>query len=173
MFGTGNIDKIDDEEEYLHKYYNDKVAAIRKYDFNLSEEENRNRQEKDDKNILYFDKRWLRNILGVNPDNLFFIYATDDSMNSGKNTTNDIKKNDILFLDISQKQGNNNIFVYKNDFDNQPAIRQIKWSLSENIKLIPANLKYKEEIVDNNANEFIVDIIGRIIVNISTLHTFS
>ena len=38
--------------------------------------------------------------------------------------------------------------------------------------LISANQIYKEEIVDKNANEFIVDIIGRIIVNVSTLSIF-
>jgi phage repressor protein C with HTH and peptisase S24 domain len=154
-----------DEIEYT--YCNDNVASIKKYDFSLSEKENIDKVIENDKDVLYFDRRWLRNILGVNPDNIFFIYAPDDSMDSGKNTANDIKKGDILFIDISQKQGNDKVFVYKDDLDNIPSIREIKWSLSENIKLIPYNKKYKSEIVEKQVNEFMVNIIGRVIFNLT------
>lgn len=164
LFEYGNITKIDDEDESYNKYYNEQVIFIKKYDFNLSEEENKTR-ETEDKDTLYFDKRWLSNILGVNPDNIFFIYAPDDSMDSGMDTLKDIKKGDILFIDISQKQGNDKVFVYKNDFDNKPAIRQIKWGLSENTKLIPYNKKYKSEIIEKQLNEFMVNIVGRVIWN--------
>lgn len=164
LFGVGKPTKEDDEEFYYNKYYNELIACIKKYNFNLSEEENKTK-DTEDKDTLYFDRRWLRNILGVNPDNIFFIYAPDDSMDSGKDTLKDIKKGDILFIDISQKQGNDKVFVYKNDFDNKPSIREIKWSLSENIKLIPYNKKYKSEIVDKQLNEFMVNIVGRVIWN--------
>lgn len=164
LFGIGNPTKIDDEEDSYNKYYNEQVAFIKKYDFNLSEEENKTRNT-EDKDTLYFDKRWLSNILGVNPDNIFFIYAPDDSMDSGMDTLKDIKKGDILFIDTSQKKGNDKVFVYKNDFDNKPSIRQIKWSLSENIKLIPYNEKYKSGIVEKQLNEFMINIIGKVIWN--------
>lgn len=164
LFGTGNPTKIDNEEDSYNKYYNEQVACIKKYDFNLSEEENKIR-DTGDKDTLYFDKRWLKNILGVNPDNLFFIYAPDDSMDSGMDTLKDIKKGDILFIDISQKQGNDKVFVYKNDFDNTFSIRQIKWGLSDNIKLIPFNKQYKSEVVEKQLNLFMVNIIGRVVWN--------
>jgi transcriptional regulator with XRE-family HTH domain len=165
MFGVGNIDKVDDDEEFFNKYYNDLVTPIKKYDFSLSEKENIDKVIENDKDVLYFDRRWLRNILGVNPDNIFFIYAPDDSMDSGKNAVNDIKKGDILFIDISQKQGNDKVFVYKDDFDNIPTIRQIKWGLSENTKLIPYNKKYKSEIIEKQLNDFLVDIVGKVVWN--------
>lgn len=165
LFGIGNQTLLDDMDEIEYTYCNDNVASIKKYDFNLTEKENIDKVIENDKDVLYFDRRWLRNILGVNPDNIFFIYAPDDSMDSGKNTANDIKKGDILFIDISQKQGNNKVFVYKNDFDNEYSIRQIKWSLSENIKLVPYNKKYKSEIVEKQVNEFLVNIIGQIVWN--------
>ena len=47
------------------------------------------------------------------------------------------------------------------------SIREIKWSLSENIKLIPYNKNYKSEIVEKQVNEFMVNIIGRVIFNIT------
>ena len=165
IFGIGNINKIDDYDEYSHKYYNDNVVAIRKYDFNKTEEENINNNIENDKDALYFDRRWLRNILGVNPDNVFFTYAPDDSMYSGMDASRDIKKDDILFVDISQKQGNDKVFIYKDDFDNKQYIRQIRWSMSENIKLIPRNTNYKTEVIEKGMDEFLVNIIGRVVWN--------
>ena len=57
------------------------------------------------------------------------------------------------------------MFVYKDDLDNIPTIRQIKWGLSENTKLIPYNKKYKSEIIEKQVNEFLVNIIGQIVWN--------
>ena len=163
MFGTGNIDKYQDDDDAYETYHNDKIVEIKKYDFSLSEEGNR-KNRIDDRYILYFDRRWLKNILGVNPDDIFFIYAPDDSMDSGTNEVKDIKKNDILLVDISKKQGNNNIFVLQ-DSDNKPFLRQIIWSLAENIKLKPTNNKYKSEIFNDITFDFKGKIIGKVVWN--------
>ncbi|MCD7779622.1 MAG: hypothetical protein LUH05_02990, partial [Candidatus Gastranaerophilales bacterium] len=50
---------------------------------------------------LYFDKRWLENILGVNPFNASIIQAKGDSMDSGLNKSTDIKDGDLLLVDNS------------------------------------------------------------------------
>ncbi len=165
LFGIGNKTVVEDDEDGYNAYFNEQVASIYKYDFTLSEEDNLKKKIDDVKDILYFDRRWIKNILGVNPNNLFFMYAPDDSMDSGMNTTTDIKRGDILFIDISQKEGNNNIFVFKNLFDNKPQIRQIQWSFSEKLKLIPKNKKYKSETIEKEYNEFMVNIIGRVVWN--------
>ena len=165
LFGIGYKTIEEEAIDIQDTYFNENVAPIFKYDFTLSDEENRKRNKDDIKNILYFDKRWLRNILGVNPDDIFFMYAPDDSMDSGMDTAKDIKKSDILFIDISKKQGNDNIFVYKDSLDNKPVIRQIKWGLSENIKLIPKNKKYKTETVKSEISDFMVGVVGKIIWN--------
>lgn len=165
LFGIGNKTLLDDMDEIEETYCNDNVVSIKKYDFNLTEKENIDKVIENDKDVLYFDRRLLRNILGVDPNKIFYMQAPDDSMDSGENLSTDIKKDDILFIDISQKQGNDKVFVYKNDFDNISSIRQIKWELSENIKLIPYNKKYKSEIIEKPINDFLVNIVGKIIWN--------
>ena len=167
LFNFGNMTKIEDEDDAVEKYYNDNVVGICKYDIKLSNEQNKEKSDYDDKDILYFDRRWIKVVLGVNPDNLFFIRANDDSMNSGKNLASDIRKNDILFIDISQKEGNNGIFLYRDVFYTNMYIRKIAWSLSENLKVIPANPKLKTEIIEKNLNEFTIDIVGKIVWNAS------
>ncbi len=59
--------------------------------------------------VIYFDARWLKNILGVNPNNVAIIQAKGDSMDGGNYP---IKDGDLLMVDESYKEPiHNQVFV--------------------------------------------------------------
>ncbi len=120
----------------------------------------------EEKDVLFFDIRYLKNILNANPVNLSLILADGDSMDSGENRADDIKDEDLLLVDNSQKEPiNGRIFVIrKND---KLFVKKIKKDIAGNITLLSNNPKYSpiELTPFDNA-----EIIGKVIWNGSREH---
>ena len=106
---------------------------------------------------LYFDKRWLKNILMVNPSNLAIIQAKGNSMDGG---TSPIKDGDLLMLDESIKEpANKQIFVVRIDgLDLVVKRTDVAWDGT--VKLCSNNPEYGEVVPFNNA-----EIIGKVVWN--------
>lgn len=117
-----------------------------------------------DANSLYFDRRWLKNILGVNPNNLAIIQAKGNSMDSGLNQSDDIKDGDLLIIDTTQKEGNNKIFVFKSA--EGLRVKKLRWNINGDVEIISNNPKYPTEYVKNKTFDFpFQEIVGRVIWN--------
>ena len=113
-----------------------------------------------EKDIIYFDRRWLKNVLGVNPDNVAIIQAKGDSMDGGNNP---IKDGDLLMVDCSVKEGNN-VFVIKDD--NELRVKKLKWNFDGTLDIISNNPKYSVETLDENTGYFRnIEIIGKVVWN--------
>jgi phage repressor protein C with HTH and peptisase S24 domain len=116
------------------------------------------------KDVLYFDKRFLKQILHTdNFDSLHFIYASGNSMDSGWNQPDDIKDGDLLMVDTSQTTGNNQIFVI---LVNNQELRVKKLSKIKDTLYITSNNKdYKEEIYRPDNSDIEIKVIGKVIWN--------
>lgn len=91
-------------------------------------------------NSLYFDKRWLENILGVKADKAIIIQAKGTSMDSGLNKIDDIKNDDLLLIDTSIKEViNNKIFVIQQN--NELRVKRLKKEFTGELYLISNNDK--------------------------------
>ena len=118
--------------------------------------------ETSDEEILYFDKRWLENIIGVKAENAIIIQAKGNSMDSGNNNLKDIHNGDLLFVDISVKDViNNKVFVIQQG--NDLRVKKLVKDFNGDIYLISNNEKeYPPELVKQETN-----IIGRVVWNVS------
>ena len=144
---------------------NDNIVALSFYNAQAAAGEGERVNDILEENYLYFDKRWLKNILGVNPSNLVIIQAKGDSMDSGLNQTDDIKDGDLLMIDKSQKEGNNKIFVFRNQ-DNELRVKKLRWNINGNVEIISKNPKYPVECLSNdNFSTSYGEIIGRVVWN--------
>ena len=113
-----------------------------------------------EKDVIYFDIRWLKNILGVNPDNISIIQAKGDSMQSTPTKENDINDGDLLMVDESYKEPiNNQIFVI-NLGNNDIVVKRINRHWDGQIKLESNNPKYPDIIPAKDAT-----IIGKVVWN--------
>lgn len=116
-----------------------------------------------EKEAMYFDKRWLKNVLGVDYKNLALVYASGDSMDSGFNLPNDIKDGDLLLVDTSQTEGNNKTYVIR--VNNQELrVKQLVKKFDGTLHILSANSKYKDEVYTPN-NELTIEVIGRVVWN--------
>lgn len=111
--------------------------------------------------IMYFDSRWLKNVIGIKPEHASIIQARGDSMDSGINKPDDIKDGDLLLIDDSVKEVlNNRIFVI--EINNQLVVKRVIKELSGNVILYSNNPKYTPRVLQNNDN---AKIIGRVVWN--------
>lgn len=118
-----------------------------------------------EEDVLYFDERWLKNILGVNPKNLHLIFADGDSMDSGFNTKDDIKDRDLLMVDTSIKEGNNRIFVIMIN-NAELRVKKLFKKLDGTLIISSNNPKYPDEVYHpNDTKEIDVKIIGKVVWN--------
>lgn len=117
-----------------------------------------------EENVLYFDERWLKNILGVNPDNLHLIFADGDSMDSGFDTKEDIKDKDLLLVDTSQLTGNNKIFVILVN-NSELRVKRLFKKMDGSLIISSNNPKYPDEIYNVNSSDISIQVIGRVIWN--------
>lgn len=110
-----------------------------------------------EKDVMYFDRRWLKNVLRVNPANLSIIQAKGNSMDGGLYP---IKDGDLLMVDESVKEPiNKQVFVVQvDDIDLVVKRTDVEWDGT--IKLCSNNLDYGEVIPTNTAT-----IIGRVVWN--------
>ena len=113
---------------------------------------------------LYFDSRWLRNVLKVNPNTLSCIFASGDSMDSGFTNTNSIKDGDLLLVDTSNKSGNNGIFVIRVN-NTELRVKRLVKKLDGSLVIISDNPKYPEETYTPNNSDFTIEVIGKVVWN--------
>ena len=110
---------------------------------------------------LYFDKRWLKNILGINPYNASIIQAKGDSMDSGLNKSDDIKDGDLLLVDNSDLNiVNNRIYIF--EINNELLVKRAVQDFSGTITLYSNNSKYPPRILNEGDNAIIV---GKVVWN--------
>lgn len=106
-----------------------------------------------DTEAMYFDKRWLRTVLGVNEDNISLINAEGDSMSPL------IKDGDLLMVDTSIKEvRNNKVFVLLDD--GTYRVKRLRQDFNGDIYLISDNKQYPPEKVTHR-----LDVIGRVVWN--------
>ena len=110
---------------------------------------------------LYFDKRWLKNILGINPYNASIIQAKGDSMDSGLNKSDDIKDGDLLLVDNSDLNiVNNRTYIF--EINNELLVKRAVQDFSGTITLYSNNSKYSPRILNEGDNAIIV---GKVVWN--------
>lgn len=164
LFGTGDITKVDTQERYKHQLNNENVIAIPFYNVKAAAGSGIEAPSYTDKDVLYFDRRWIRNVLGAEPNNLSIIQCKGNSMDSGVNSPDDIKDGDLLLIDTSQKMGNNKTFVFRED--NDLRVKKLKWELSGTLSIISNNPSFQTEILEPDMLALTnFEIIGKVIWN--------
>lgn len=110
--------------------------------------------ESSEEEVLYFDKRWLENIIGVKPNNAIIIQAEGNSMYPN------IQNGDLLIVDTSIKNViNNKIFVIQQG--NDLRVKRLVKEFTGEVYLISDNDKeYPPERAKQDSN-----IVGRVVWN--------
>ena len=105
------------------------------------------------KEHLFFDKRWLRAVIGRNADNLSLIRANGNSM------LPHIKDGDLLMVDNSIKEIiPNKVFVIYQE--NKLRVKRLKSEFNGDILVLSDNPEYPTEIMDKETI-----IIGQVVWN--------
>lgn len=117
-----------------------------------------------EKEELYFDSRWLKNVLKVSPHTLHCIFASGDSMDSGFANANAIKDGDLLLVDTSNTTGNNGIFVIRVN-NSELRVKRLVKKLDGSLTIISDNPKYPEETYYPNESDYTVEILGKVVWN--------
>ena len=106
-----------------------------------------------EKDVIYFDRRWLKAVVGHNPKNLSLIQATGDSMQP------DIQDGDLLLIDDSiQDIIPNKTFVISQD--NNLRVKKLKTDINGDILIISNNPSYPIEIMNKETM-----IVGQVVWN--------
>lgn len=110
---------------------------------------------------IYFDRRWLKNILGINPFNASIIQAKGDSMNSNQNKIDDIQDGDLLLIDNSDLNiVNNKIYIF--EINNELLVKKAIQDFNGTITLYSNNEKYPPRVLTEGDNAL---VIGRVVWN--------
>jgi phage repressor protein C with HTH and peptisase S24 domain len=156
-----NINLLEHSEESKLTHYPTNIVPIPFYSAKAAAGSGETLPEYPEKDVLYFDNRWLKNVLGVNPTNLSIIQAQGDSMDGG---ISPIKDGDLLMVDSSIKSGNNNVFVF-NSIDGL-RVKRLCWDFEGNVDIISNNPKYEvEHLTADNFNSSYGEIIGKVVWN--------
>lgn len=107
--------------------------------------------------VIYMDARWLKNILGVNPNNVAFIQAKGDSMDGGNYP---IKDGDLLMVDESYKEPIHNQVFVVNLGNNDLVVKRINRNWDGRIMLDSNNPAYPSLTPSEDST-----IIGRVVWN--------
>ena len=111
-----------------------------------------------EKDVMWFDSRWLKNVLGVNnPSNLAIIQAKGNSMDGGKEP---IKDGDLLMVDESYKDPINNQVFVVNLGNNDIVVKRISRHWDGSLSLESDNPEYPFIIPSKEAT-----IIGKVVWN--------
>lgn len=115
------------------------------------------------KESMYFDRKYLQDVLKVNTENSSIVIAKGNAMDSGHGLPTDIKDGDYLFIDNSIKHiADGKILVMEID-KNYPIIRKVSIQ-EDSIVLKSENSEYKD-IKVSSVRDIIV--IGKVIFNVS------
>lgn len=153
LFGVGNVNKICDAEEIEKQLEN--IVSIPFYSAKAAAGSGVDMPEYTEKDVLHFDSRWIKNILGINPNNAVIIQAEGDSM------LPDIREGDLLMLDTSYVEPQNGkTFVIQ--IDNQLVVKVVMQDWDGSIKLISNNPKYPPRILNEHEN---ASIVGKVVWN--------
>lgn len=96
-----------------------------------------------EKDVLYFDRRWLKNVIGVDPNNVSMIQAKGDSMQSTPARDKDINDGDLLMVDESFKELINNQIFVVNLGGNEIVVKRVNKQWDGAVTLESNNPKYK------------------------------
>ena len=112
---------------------------------------------------LFFDKRWLKNVLGVSPYNCSIIQAKGDSMDSGMGRKDDIKDGDLLLVDNSCVDiVNNRIYIIELVASSELLVKKVFQDIKGNVSLISNNEKYPPRVLTEADNAM---TLGRVVWN--------
>lgn len=111
-----------------------------------------------EKDVMWFDSRWLKNVLGVNnPSNLAIIQAKGNSMDGGKEP---IKDGDLLMVDESYKEPIHNQVFVVNLGNNDIVVKRISRHWDGSLSLESDNPEYPFIIPNKEAT-----VIGKVVWN--------
>lgn len=103
--------------------------------------------------VMTFDRRWLKTILGVNEKNVALINVEGDSMMPL------INDGDLLMFDFSVKNViNNKVFIIEDE--DKLRVKRLKQDFNGDIYLISDNKQYPPEKVTHTLN-----IVGKVVWN--------
>jgi phage repressor protein C with HTH and peptisase S24 domain len=158
LFGQGVPTKLDTMEYYEYKLSGENIISIPFYSAKASAGSGEALPDYPEKDVMWFDSRWLKNIVGVsNTDNLAIIQAKGDSMDGG---VNPIKDGDLLMVDESYKEPINNQVFVVNLGNNEIVVKRINRHWDGQLSLESDNPKYPFIIPSKEAT-----IIGKVVWN--------
>lgn len=105
QFGRGyptEMDKVEAEEAKSNQYCkSENLVTIPFYHVKAAAGEGETLPDISEEDFLFFDKRWLNNVIGINSEHAAILMTEGDSMDSGLNKSSDIKNKDLLMIDTS------------------------------------------------------------------------
>lgn len=108
---------------------------------------------------LWFDERWLRNTIGVEPTNCSILEAKGDSMQP------DIMDGDLLLIDNSDTTiTNNKTYIVEITTDNKILVKRVSKAFNGSVALISNNKKYNKRILKEEDKAIIR---GKVVYNLS------
>ena len=114
-----------------------------------------------EKDVIYFDRRWLQNVVGVKPANASIVQAEGDSMDSGFDRPNDIHSGDLLMVDNSLIEPVNNcVYVLRLGGSNKLVVKKVSIEWNGKVKLVSNNKAYEDFIPPKNTV-----VIGKVVWN--------
>ena len=158
LFGVGDVEK---ESNSNKSKLNENVVPIPFYSSKAAAGNGIEVPDYPEKDVIYFDKRWLKNVVGVKPENVSLIQAEGDSMDSGQNRVNDIHNGDLLMVDNSRIEPiNNQVYVLRLGDSNKLVVKRVSFLWDGNIKLVSNNKSYSDFTPPKNTV-----VIGKVVWN--------
>lgn len=162
VFGIDFDTDIDTEGNIIKKsnFSSQNVIAIPFYSAKASAGSGETLPDYPEEKVIYFDRRFLQNIIGVNPEHAAIIQAKGDSMDGGNKP---IKDGDLLIIDDSVKEIiNDRIFVIQLNTD--LLVKRVIKEWDGTVRLISNNPKYEDRILKENET---AEIKGEVVWNSS------
>lgn len=162
VFGVDFDTDIDTDGNIIKKsnFSSQNVIAIPFYSAKASAGSGETLPDYPEEKVMYFDRRFLQNIIGVNPEHAAIIQAKGDSMDGGNKP---IKDGDLLIIDDSVKEIiNDRVFVIQLNTD--LLVKRVIKEWDGTVRLISNNPKYEDRILKENET---AEIKGEVVWNSS------